>query len=146
VISFYANFTRTISDIIRAMVEYLPKDILLYLCNFMDVHTYHRFALCSKEVFRKTQTHISRQFRGNGCFNRRLRQYLQRKYFCARCELWMSDITINHKRRCDNRIATSYKFEMASYHCCYGGYNDHTLVLGTESRTESRTDLLIGDK
>jgi hypothetical protein len=91
-----------------------PKDVLNYLCSYMDIHTSHNFMICCKRFFAATLLHPFRSLRSNiGCLPRQ-KDYKSRCYnhsrhdcdtYCIKCKLWLNHQQMDsHKLRCENRI------------------------------------------
>jgi hypothetical protein len=100
------------------------KDLLLLLCDHLDVHSCHCFMLTCKRVFEATQSHRYRTLRSAmSCFvkgrnwllrhrhNTFLtingRQRYEDYFWCVKCKLWFKSDQIHTNVRCQGR-ATAY--------------------------------------
>ena len=109
-------------------MDFVPKDLTLYVSSFLDVHAIHLYAFTSKKFFQLLKTHKycrlreigtcikNKSFFHNNRFGNAVNFYFQpndvvvlRKYVhqgamkCLTCELWFRKHEV-HDRRCLNRM------------------------------------------
>lgn len=84
-------------------MEYFSKDMLNYISNFLEIHDFHRLALCCKAFFKVYKNHVYQRLRSEkACLFRRrgFKENGQRNY-CVRCKTWVRDKeALNHEKRC----------------------------------------------
>ena len=84
-------------------MEYFPKDVLNYISKFLEIHDFHRIALCCKAFFRVYGNHVYQSFRSEkAClFRRRGFKENGHRNYCVKCQSWVHKNNLfNHKERC----------------------------------------------